>query len=340
MEMKQGSIGRRARHIAVAGLTLAAGVLQALATNVAVAQDFPTRRLTIIVPYAPGGQGDFMARLINQRLSDRLGQPVVIENRPSVTGNVGVVAGSRAAPDGYTLTLIANQNLVSNLIELNTTPAAGAFTLARDLVPVSKMSEYYLLALVKPALAAKNFEEVLALMKARPRGLTLGSGGIGSSGHVAMELVKQKTGAEALHVPYKGEGPAITALLAGEVDMAFITVSGAAAHVRAGKMRAVAVSSPKRLAAYPDVAAVAETVPGVEYVSWFGMVAPQGTPRDRVELLSREIGAALQTPESRKALTDRSFEVVGSTPDQFRQAIARDAEVLGKLIRDLGLKLE
>lgn len=330
--MHSHSIGRRARQAVLLGLALVAGLAHWSVPRGAQAQDFPTRRLTVIVPYAPGGQGDFLARLINQRLADRIGQPVVIENRPSVTGLVGVVAGARATPDGYTITLIANQNLVSNLIE------QGPFNLARDVAPVIKLADYYLLLLVRPSLAVRNVDELLAMMKAKPRGLTLGSGGVGASGHVAMELVKQKTGAEALHVPYKGEGPAITALLAGEVDMAFITVSGSAAHVKAGKMRAIGVSSAKRLAAWPDVQAVAESVPGVEYVSWFGMVAPPATPRPRIDYLAREIGAILQVPEVRQTLADRAFEVAGGTPDQFGRNIQNDAEVLGKLIRELGIK--
>ena len=327
------SFGRRVLH-AFCGAISAGLALQALVASNAVAQDFPTRRITLIVPYAPGGQGDFIGRLVTQRLADRFGQPIIIENRPSVTGNVGVAAGSRAAADGYTITLISNQNLVSNLVE------QGSFNITRDLMPVSKMAEYYLLLLVRPSMPARTVEELLAAMKAKPGGISLGSGGIGSSGHVAMGLIKQKTGAEALHVPYKGEGPAITAILGGEVDMSFITVSGAGAQLRAGKVRALAVTSPKRLSAFPDLPAITEIVPGAEVVSWFGMAAPVGTPRNRVDFLSKEIATVLQMPDVRQTLTDRSFEVVGSTSDQFRQSMQNDAEVLGRLIKELGIKPE
>jgi tripartite-type tricarboxylate transporter receptor subunit TctC len=322
---------RRALH-AFGRTAVAALALQALTLSGAAAQDFPTRRITLIVPYAPGGQGDFIGRLVTQRLSERFGQAIVIENRPSVTGNVGVIAGSRAAPDGYTLTLISNQNLVSNLVE------QGSFNLVRDMIPVSKLAEYYLLLLVQPSLPVRNVEELLALMKSKPGGVSLGSGGIGSSGHVAMGLIKQKTGAEALHVPYKGEGPAITAMLGAEVNMAFITVSGALAQVKAGKLKPLAVTSPKRLSAFPDLPSIAEIVPGGEVVSWFGIAAPLGTPRNRVDLISKEIAAVLQMPEVRQTLIDRSFEVVGSTSDQFRQNMQNDAEVLGRLIKELGIK--
>lgn len=304
-----------------------------LLPSAAVAQDFPNKRVTLIVPYAPGGQGDFIGRIVSQRLAERFAQPVVIEHRPSVTGNVGVVAGSKAAPDGYTVTLISNQNLVSNLVEGQT-----AFSIARDLVPVSKIAEYYVMLLVKPSLPVKNMQELVELMKSKPRAVTLGSGGVGSSGHVAMGSITQKTGAQVLHVPYKGEGPAINALLGGEVDMAFITVSGAAQLVKAGKLRALAISSPKRLPSWADLPTVGETIPGFEYVSWFGMTVPVGTPRDRVDMLSKEIAAVLQMPEVKTTLADRSFEVVGSTPDQFRQNIQADSEALGRLIKELGIK--
>ncbi len=326
------SSGRRALR-AVLCTALAAFALNSFFARDAAAQEFPTKRVTLIVPYAPGGQGDFIGRIVTQRLADRFGQPVVIEHRPSVTGNVGVVAGSRAAPDGYTVTLISNQNLVSNLVE-----GQSSFNMGRDLAAVSKVVEYYLVLLVKPSLPVKTVEELIALMKSKPGGVTLGSGGIGSSGHVAMGLVTQKTGVEVLHVPYKGEGPAITALLGGEVDMAFITVSAAGALVKSGKLRALAVSSPKRLPALADIPTIAEAIPGIEYVSWFGMAVPQGTPRNRVDFLSKEIAAVLQMPEVRQTLVDRTFEVVGSTPDQFQQNIQSDAEMLTKLIKQLAIK--
>lgn len=313
-------------------LVLAAGWLMPSAAS---AEDFPSRRLTVIVPYAPGGQGDVVGRIVSDRLAERVGQAVIIDHRPSVTGNVGVVAGSRAAPDGYTVTLISNQNLVSNLVE-----GQSSFSIVRDLVPVSKIAEYYVMLLVKPSLPVKNVADLIALMKAKPGAVTLGSGGVGSAGHVAMGLITQKTGAQVLHVPYKGEGPLITALLAGDVDMGFVTVSGAASLVQSGRLRALAVSSPKRLPVFPELPTVGETVPGFQYVSWFGMAVPQGTPRDRVDTLSKDIAAVLQMPEARKLLGDRSFQIVGSTPEQFRQAIQGDAEMLGPLIKELGIKAQ
>ena len=313
-------------------LALAAG---GLVVADAAAQDFPTKRITLIVPYAPGGQGDFIGRILSQNLSGRLGQPVVIEHRPSVTGNVGVAFGSKAVADGYTLTLISNQNLVSNLIE-----GQSSFSITRDLAPVSKIVEYYVMLLVKPSLAVKNIEELVALVKSKPGGVTLGSGGVGSSGHVAMGFITQKTGAQVLHVPYKGEGPLINALLGGEIDMAFITVSASSALVKGGRLRALAVSSSKRLQAFADLPTVGETIPGFEYVSWFGMMVPPGTPRGRADMLQKEIATVLQMPEVSKTLGDRSFEVVGNTPDQFRQSMLSEAEVLAKVIKELGIKTD
>lgn len=320
---------------AILGAAFLALAASSLFASAAQAQDFPNKRITLVVPYAPGGQGDFVGRLVSLHLAERLKQPVTIEHRPSVTGNVGVASGARAAPDGYTMILISNQNLVSNLIE-----GQSSLSIVRDLMPVSKMVDYSLLLLVKPSLSVKNMEELIALMKSKPRGVTLGSGGVGSSGHVAMGLITQKTGAEVLHVPYKGEGPLITALLAGDVDMGLVTVSGAAALVKAAKLRALAVTSPKRLQAFADLPTIGETIPGFSHVSWFGMTVPLGTPRNRADILSNEIAAVLQMPEVRKTLSERSFEVVASTPDQFRESIQNDAQSLTRLIKELGIKAE
>ncbi|WP_268894747.1 Bug family tripartite tricarboxylate transporter substrate binding protein [Hydrogenophaga sp. BPS33] len=270
-----------------------------------------------------------------QPLSERIGHPVVVENRASVTGNVGVGAGVRAPADGYTVTMISNQNIVANLAE-----AQPTFSIAKDLEPVTLLAEYYTALLVKSSLPVTNMAELIALIKSQPGKITLGSGGIGSSGHVAMGLLTQKTGAEVLHVPYKGEGPLIAALLGGEVDMAFITLSGAVAQLKTGRVKGLGITSAKRVAALPDMPTIAETVPGFFHAAWLGMSVPIGTPRDHIAFLSKELTAILQTADVHQTLTSRSYEIIGSTPEQFRQKIQSETEVLGKLAKQLNLKNE
>ncbi len=307
----------------------------ALASMDARAQAFPTKRVTLIVPYAPGGIVDLIGRMLATRMSERLGQPVVVENRPSVTGNVGAAAGAQAAPDGYTVTLIANANLISTMME-----AKPAFNMVTDFAPVTQLAEYYAMLVVKSSLQPQNMAELIALMKSKPKGISMGSAGIGSSAHVGLALLGQQAGVEALHVPYKGEGPLIAALQTGEIDMAFLTISGAGAQLKSGKVRGLGVTSLKRIAEYPDIPAIAETVSGFQHVAWVGLAAPAGTPRDRVDLLHKEAVAALQTPEIQKNLASRSFVIVGNTPDQFAQRIRTDSDVLGKLVKTLGIKVD
>lgn len=328
------------------GPTSIAAVLRGIATVLtissiawpsleAVAQPFPSKRVTLIVPYAPGGIVDLIGRTLASRLSERFGQPVVIENRPSVTGLVGVAAGAQAAPDGYTATLLANANLIANM-----TTTQPTFDIERDFAPVAQVAEYYAMLVVKPSVQARNMAELIALLKAKPGGLSFGSAGIGSSAHIGIALLSQMTGVDVLHVPYKGEGPAITALLTGEIDMAYLTLSGAGAQLKAGKVRGLGVTSAKRVAEFPDIPAIAETVPGFEHLAWVGIVVPAGTPRDRVDFLSGEVNSALRMPDVRQILISRSFEIVGGTPDEFRRRIRTDSATLVKLVRTLGIKTE
>ncbi len=307
----------------------------ALSPQDAAAQAYPSRRITLIVPYAPGGIVDLIGRMLATPLGERLGQPIVVENRPSVTGNVGVAAGAHAAADGYTITLIANANLISALAE--TKPP---YNMVADFAPVAQLAEYYAVLVVNASLPAKNMTELIVAMKAKPGGITVGSSGIGSSAHVGLALLSQKAGVEALHVPYKGEGPLITALQGGEIDMAFLTTSGASVQLKSGKLRALGVTSPKRISEFPDIPTIAETLPGFAHVAWLGLAVPEGTPRDRIDLLNKEALAVFQTADIRQKLAARSIEVAGSTPDQFRQRIRSESEVIATLVKILGIKAQ
>jgi len=299
----------------------------------AAAQAFPSKRLTLIVPYAPGGIVDLIGRMIATPLGERLGQPIVLENRPSVTGTVGVAAGAQAPADGYTMTLIANANLIGALSE-----AKPSYNMATDFAPVIQLAEYYAVLVVKPSLPVKNMAELIAAMKAKPGGFSVGSAGIGSSAHVGLALLSQQAGLEALHVPYKGEGPLIAALLGGEVDMAFLTTAGAGPQMKAAKVRGIAVTSSRRISEFAELPAIAETLPGFQHVAWLGLAVPAGTPRERIDLLYKEASAVLQTPDVRQKLAARSIEAVSTPPEQFHQRIRSDSEMLGKLIKTLGIK--
>ncbi len=299
----------------------------------ASAQAFPSKRMTLIVPYAPGGIVDLIGRMVAVPLSERLGQPIVVENRPSVTGTVGVAVGAQAPADGHTMTLIANANLIGALSE-----AKPSYNMATDFAPVIQLAEYYAVLVVKPSLPAKNLPELIAAMKAKPGGISVGSAGIGSSAHVGLALLSQQAGVEALHVPYKGEGPLIAALLGGDVDMAFLTTAGAGPQMKSGKVRGLAVTSLKRISEFPDLPAISETLPGFQHVAWLGLAVPAGTPRDRIELLYKEASVVLQSPEVRQKLAARSIEAAGTPPDQFHQRIRGESEMLGKLVKTLGIK--
>lgn len=323
------------RAIVCAGIAALALAVTALASSDANAQAFPSKRVSIIVPYAPGGIVDLFGRMLAPHLGERFGQTVVVENRPSLSGNVGAIYGARSAPDGYTVTLVVTTNLIASMIA-----AESPYDMEKDFAPVTQMAEYYSILVTKPSLPVKNTAELIALIKAKPGAISNGTSGIGSSAHIGMALLAEATGTNALHVPYKGEGPVLTALLTGEIDMAFITYGGADPLVRAGKVRAIGVTSLKRGKQFPDVPAIAETVPGFEYAAWIGALVPSGTPRDRIDFLFTGISSALQKADVQKNLASRSIELIGSTPDQFGQRLRADADRFRKLIKKLGLKAE
>ncbi len=297
------------------------------------AQAFPSKPIRIIVPVAVGGSADAMTRTMAAALAERIGQSVVIENRGGVGGNVGMEAGARVPPDGYTLTMVF-QSMASNPFLYANLP----FDVVKDFAPISHMVNYQLVLVVNAAVPANNLAELIALAKAKPGGLTYGSSGAGGASHLAFENFMSLTGTRLVHIPYKGNAPAMTDLMGGQITAIVDALNGTLAPIRTGKARALGVGSRHRSVILPDVPSISETVPGFDMVGWLGMAAPAATPPDRVAYLSREIAAVLTSPSIKQRLTDTGNEVVASTPAEFAQFIRSELDRYEKLIRTAGMK--
>jgi tripartite-type tricarboxylate transporter receptor subunit TctC len=317
-------------------LHLAAGAaaLPAVARS-ARAQAYPMRPVRIIVPFAPGGTFDIMARLIGQWLTEKLGQPFVIENRPGAGGNIGTEAVVRAPADGYALLLVGTANAISATLyeKLN-------FNFMRDIVPVVGIARVPEVMLVNPSLPATTVRELIAYAKANPGKLTMASGGIGTLSHVEGELFKMMTGVNLVHVPYRGLGPALTDLLGGQVQVMFASMSASIEYVRANKLRALAVTTATRSDELPDVPTVAEFVPGYEASGWFGIGAPNSTSSEVVDQLNKQINESLADPKMKARLADLGGVPLAGPPADFGKLIADDTEKWGKVIRAANIKPE
>jgi tripartite-type tricarboxylate transporter receptor subunit TctC len=294
------------------------------------AQEYPSRPIRLIVPFAPGGGNDTVARLVGESLGKRLGQPVIIDNRAGAGGVVGAEAAAHAAPDGYTLFLggvgshAINPNLHANL----------GYDPVRDFAPVSLLAQAPLVLVVHPSLPAQSVQQLVALAKAQPGKLNYASNGNGSSSQLAAVMFAAMTGIDIVHVPYKGLAPALADLLTGRDEMMFSSIVAILPHVQAGKLRPLAVTSRKRVALLPDVPTVAESgVPGYETSSWYGILAPAGTPAPVVRRLHDEIVKVLAQEDVRKALAGEGAEPVGNTAEEFSEFIRSEKERLGAVIR-------
>src|SRR5262249_29549703 len=270
-------------------LHLAAGAAALPAvTRIARAQAYPTRPVRIVVGFPPGGGSDITARLIGQWFSERLGQPFIIENRPGAGGNIGTEAVTRALADGYTLLLVLTTNAVNATLyeKLN-------FNFVHDIVPIASICYVPNVMVVHPSFPAKTIPEFIAYSKSNPGKVNIGSGGVGAPMHISGELFKLMAGIDVVHVSYRGAGPALTDLLAGQTHVGFPTMPASIEHIRAGKLRALGVTTATRSDALPDVPAVSEFIPAYESITWFGIGAPRDTPVEIIEKLNREINAAL-----------------------------------------------
>ena len=302
---------------------------------VARAQAYPSRAVRFIVAVAPGGGNDIFARLMGQWLSERLGQPFVVENRPGGGNNIGTEAVVKAPPDGYTL-LLASSNNASNAALYDNL----GFNFIRDIAPVAGIARTTLVMVVNPFVPAKTVPEFIAYAKANPGKVNMASAGTGGIGHLAGELFKMTTGVNLLHVPYRGNGPALTALLGGEVDVLFPSLASAIEYMKAGKLRGLAVTSAMRSDAMPELPSVGEFVAGYEISTWYGVGAPRGTPTEVIARLNNEINAGLAHPALKARFAELGDIPMPMTPAEFGSLIADQTEKLGRIVKFAGIKAE
>jgi tripartite-type tricarboxylate transporter receptor subunit TctC len=296
---------------------------------------FPTKPIRIVCPFAPGGGSDFIARVAAAKLTERLGQTVLVDNRPGAGGTLGTEIGVKAAPDGYTLLLVAGSYTVNPaLYKLNFDPVA-------DIAPLIQLSRGAYVLCVNPKVPAKSLQELLALARKDPGKLTFASSGAGGHLHVVTEYMFDMAKAKATHVPYKGTGPAVNDLLAGNVDMMFGGTEALMQHVKAGKLRAIAVGTKERLAAYPDIPSVAESgLPSYDVVAWHGLVVPRRVPPAIIAQLNTALNAALKSKETEAQLEPTGVDAAGGTPEQFGELIKVEIARYGKVVRDAGIRAE
>jgi tripartite-type tricarboxylate transporter receptor subunit TctC len=313
-------------------LAAGAAALSAVA-RIARAQSYPARPVRIVVGFAAGGTGDILVRLIGQRLSERLGQPFVVDNRPGGGGNISTEVVVRAPPDGYTLLQVGTSHAI------NTALYKLDFDLIRDIIPVAGIARAHLVMLVHPSFPARTVPEFIAHAKANPGKINMASAGSGSSPRLAGELFKLMTGIDMVHVPYRGGAPAMSDLIAGQVQVMFSNLP-AVEYIRAGKLRALAVTTATRSDELAEVPTVGEFVPGYEASAWYGIGAPKGTPAEIVETLNKETNAALADPTIKARLADFGGRALVGSPVDFGRLIAEETEKWAKVVKFANIKVE
>ena len=307
-----------------------------IVSRLARAQPYPSRPVRVLVGFAAGSGIDILARLMGQWLTERLGQPFVIENRPGAGTNIATEAVVRSAPDGHTLLAITPANAINATLYDNLN-----FNFIRDIAPVASLARTPCVMLVNPSVPAKSVPDFIAYAKANSGKLSMASGGgTGSASHMAGELFKMMAGVDLVHVPFRGNGPALTALLAGQVEVLFPSLASAIEFIRTGKLRALAVTSATRSAAMADLPSLGEFVPGYEISTWYGVGAPRGTPAEVTDKLSRDIDAVLADPKLKARFADLGDFPMPMTPAAFGKFIADETEKWGKVIRAANIKLE
>jgi len=317
-------------------LSLAAGaVAMPAVARVAMADDYPSRPIHLVVQIPPGGSPDIVGRLMGQWLSDKLGQPVVVDNRAGASGNIGTEYALKAAADGYTLLLAMSANAINPSIyhDLH-------FNFIDDAVPVASISLIPLILEVNPAVPAKTIPEFIAYAKANPGKINMASGGTGTPLHVAGELFKMMAGVNLIHVPYRGEAAALPDLLSGQMQAIFGVMPASLGYIRDGRLRPLGVTSAKRQALLPDVPAIAEFLPGYEASGWYGVTVPKGTPPQIVDKLNKTVNAALVDTDMRKRLDDLGCDVFSGTPADFGRFIAAETQKWAKLNKVANIKAD
>jgi len=308
----------------------------ALPATGALAQTYPTKPIRMIVGYPPGGGTDIVGRMMAQKLSDNLGQTVVIDNRGGAAGSIGTEMAAKSVPDGYTILM---GNVAPNAINVSLYSKLG-YDPVKDFEPVSLVASTPNILVVQPSFPAKTVPELIALAKAKPGTLNYPSAGLGSSSHLAGELFDNLAGVKMVHIPYKGGAPALTDLLGGQMQLMFATMPAAMPHVKSGRLRAIAVTSVKRSQALPDLPTIGETLKGYDASTWYGVLAPARTPRAIVTRLYEEIVKVLAVADTRDKLLVQGFEPVGNMPAEFAAYIKSEIAKWGKVIKAAGIKPE
>jgi tripartite-type tricarboxylate transporter receptor subunit TctC len=316
---------------ALAAATLAASIACANAAEPA----YPDRPVRLVVAFPPGGAADILGRIAAQHLSSNLGQQVVVDNRGGAGGLIATEITARANPDGYTLFFTSIPHVINPHLYKKVT-----YDALKDFTPVIQFVAVPLMMAAGPSVPAKTVKEVIATAKAKPGQVNYGSGGSGSSSHLAMELFKSLAQVDMTHVPYKGTGPLITDMLGGQIGLTIASAVPLTPQVKSGKLRAIGMTGPKRSPAFPDVPAIAESVPGYEVVNWFGIVAPAGVPKQVVARVNAELNKALQSPELVKTLNSQTAEAVGGTPEAFGKVIRADYAKWGKVVKQSGARVD
>ena len=306
-----------------------------LGIDAAEAQQYPVKPIRFVAPFAPGGGTDFIARVAAQKLTEALKQQVIVENRPGAGGTLGAEVGAKAAPDGYTFTVIAGSYAVNpSLYKL-------AFDPVNDITPVIQFSQGPLLVVVHPSLPIKNMKDLLALARTRPGGLSYATSGQGSIVHLSTELFLFMAGIKAVHIPYKGTGPAITDTMSGQTQFLFGSIAAVMPVVKQGRLRGIAVTTTQRLPALPDVPTIAESgVKGYDVVLWHGLIGPKGLPRPIVDRVNGELNKALTAKDMAEKLAADGVSAAGGTPEQFGSIIKRDIDTWRKVVQMAGVKAE
>ena len=322
-----------ARTLAPLGALLACGAVASAGAQ--APKDYPNRPVRIIVPQAAGSGVDLTARVVAQKLTDAWGQQFIVDNRPGANGIIGLEAGARAKPDGYTLALGVPSSLTMNPYVYKSLP----YDTLRDFAPITQTASNTFGLVINPALPVKTVRELVALAKSRPGELSYGSFGIGNQTHLGGELFSSQIGIRMLHVPYKGETPAVVDLLSGQIALIFAPMQGVVPHIRNAKLRLLATCGVTRAAAFPDAPSMTEAgYKTVVITGWTGLLAPAGTPRDIIDRLQKEIAARLLAPETRESLSRQGAEPVASTPDQFAAFIRSEMTKWSAVIKNAGLE--
>jgi tripartite-type tricarboxylate transporter receptor subunit TctC len=321
-------------QLVTCGRLLCLFILLALAIP-AVAQ-YPNRSVRLILPFPPGGGTDTMARAVGPKLGEALGQQVVLDNRPGGGANIGPEIAAKSPPDGYTMLMITTAHAVNATLYTRL-----GYNLARDFVPVSLIGSTPQVVVVHPSVPARNLKELIALAKSRPGQLEFPSSGNGSAPHLAGELFNSMAGTKMLHIPYKGGGPAMVALVSGEGAVGFATAPSVIGHIKSGRMRAIAVTSTVRAPLLPDVPTVSEAgVPGYEAGAWYGFLVPTGTPKDAVSRLESETIKVLKLADVKDKLAVTGMDAIGTSADEFGKFLRTEIEKWGKVVKTIGMKVE